>query len=79
MDVRYVPDYAPLNGNIGASAGIALIPIILLFGLLFVTKVIYAGEYNPRSTLSAVGQTASSRSLYGSHEYEHDHQHQEAQ
>ncbi len=44
VDIAYTAGYAPLNDSIGASAGIALIPIILLFALLFVTKVIYAGK-----------------------------------
>jgi len=36
-------DYYPLSGSIGASAAIVIIPILALFVLLFMTRVIIAG------------------------------------
>jgi hypothetical protein len=36
-------DYYPLSGSVGASAAIVIIPILALFVLLFMTRVIIAG------------------------------------
>ena len=38
----YTANYAPVAGDVGASAGVVLIPIVLLFVLIFTTRVIYA-------------------------------------
>ena len=40
--MAYTANYAPVPGDVGASAGVVLIPIVLLFVLIFTTRVIYA-------------------------------------
>ena len=38
----YVPDYSPVDDSYLASAAIVLLPIILLFVMIFTTRTLYA-------------------------------------
>lgn len=42
---------APLDNSVGASAAIVILPIILLFVLIFVTRVAYAAIIGLAATL----------------------------